>query len=380
MENRRSLRIELLVPISYLLLASALIRSASAQAPGDWWPDPATHRGLSVWLAYSREYDDIYRDLDQDPIHQQLVEEQLADLQREGMEVVFVALSSSAARPHLQSLSNREILVTRDVRSFLNRLSSRGIRACAAILSIDFTDDDPAMLDRYMLVDHLLDYNANLDPADAPFRCVATDLEMSRGYRRAAVYDLWKQFHLNMKNRIQERSSGLALLTWMQGPDYLLSQMSPADRDELMTREGITSHPTDAALYIGAIRYFTTQKGRTLFEAVIPMWYFAPRGPYARRLQHNFDELQGIPGEKPFLIAGIMHRNDTGLCCVDDLGNPVCIRTRTEYDGRLDFNDTFRNPPSIFIGTGVFKWPVPAQWDCTVAASDFFLAPDRCGG
>src|SRR5215510_14416517 len=117
----------------------------------------------------------------------------------------------------------------------------------------------------------------------------------------------------------------------------------------LREREGV--EPAENGLFTGAIRFFTRQKGQSIFDAVIPMWYFASQNPYATRLRHNFQELTDVEGEKPFLIAGIMIGNDTGICCVDNLGNPVCIRSRAEYEDRLAFNDTFRAPLSAFIGT-----------------------------
>ena len=343
------------------LLAVVLGPTSAAQVPGDWWPDPTTNRGLSVWLTYSRDYDTVYSNLDTDPKHEMLVEAQIAELGREQIEVVFVALSSRAEQPHVQSLSDPESPVSRDLRSFLNRLnaSKSAIRGCAAILSDNFTGDS---LERYVLVDDLIDFNANLDPTDAPLRCVSTDLEMPPGSHRLAVYDLWKQFHLNMKLRIAESGAQLPLLAWMQGPDYLVSQLSAADQEELRQREGV--EPVGNGLFTGAIRYFTTQDGQAIFDAVIPMWYFASQNPYATRLEHNFQELTSIEGEKPFLIAGIMIRNDTGLCCRDNARNPVCIRSRAEYEDRLAFDDTFRAPASVFIGTGVFRWPVPADWNC----------------
>ncbi len=345
------------------LLAVAWGANSAAQVPGDWWPDPTNHRGISAWLTYSRDYDAIYSNLDTDPEHQMLVQAQIDELEREQIEVVFVAISSRSEQPHLQSLSDPENQVSRDLRSFLNRLnaSKTAIRGCAAILSDDFTGDS---LGRYVLVDHLIDFNANLGSTDAALRCAATDLEMRQGFLRLAVYDLWKQFHLDMKLRIAERGADLPLLAWMQGPDYLVSQLSAADQEALRKREGV--EPVGDGLFTGAIRYFTTQQGQAIFDAVIPMWYFASQNPYARRLEHNFQELKSIEGEKPFLIAGIMIRNDTGLCCRDSQLNPVCIRSRAAYEDRLAFNDTFRALASVFIGTGVFKWPVPEDWNCSL--------------
>lgn len=378
--RRYWLGMKILFPFSSVLLAwILLVGSASALIPEDWWPDPATNRGLSVWLAYSREYDALYRDLDQDPTHDQLVQQDIAAMLQEGVQVVFVALSSSPTTPHLQTLSTRTDPFTMDVQSYVNRLDAQGIRACAAILSNNFTGD-PGQLDRFTLVDHLVDFNRNRGPGDAGFRCVATDLEMARGSRSTAVYDLWKQFHQNMKVRIAAGGSDLRLLAWMQGPDFLIDTMDNVqDQTDLMTRENIKScadstHPcgddqTDPHLYTGAIRYFTTQDGAATFDAFVPMWYFASQGPYMRRLQHNFDELHNLAGDKPFLIAGTEIRNDTGLCCVDGQGNPVCLRSRSDYLARLDFNDTFRVAPFIFIGTAVFKWPIPADWTCLVSSS-----------
>jgi hypothetical protein len=263
-----------------------------------------------------------------------------------------------------------------DVHSYVNRLDAQGIRACAAILSINNFSGDPGQLDRFTLVDHLADFNRNRDPSDAGFRCVATDLEMPNGSRSTAVYDLWKQFHQNMKSRIAADGSDLRLLAWTQGPDFLIDMMDNAqDQANLMTRENIKScadptHPcgdtqTDPRLYTGAIRYFTTLDGNSIFDAVIPMWFFKPAGPYMRRVQHNFNELQSMTADRPFLIAGMMIRNEVaGLCC------PDCVVGRTDYLSRLDLNDTFRvSSPTIFIGTGVFKWEIPDDWSCTASAT-----------
>jgi hypothetical protein len=188
------------------------------------------------------------------------------------------------------------------------------------------------------------------------------------------VYDLWKQFHLNMKSRIAARGSDLALLAWIQGPDFLIDRMDDLqDQAALMQRENIAQLPTDPALYTGAIRYFTTQAGAAIFDAVIPMWYFTPFAPYRRRLEHNFNELQNLVGEKPFLIAGMMIQNEAaGLCCLG------CIAGRAEYDARLDFSDTFRLPPSVYIGAGVFKWRIPTDWSCGVSTSSTSIETEAC--
>lgn len=358
-EHRASLLLFLVGSIVFPALANA-------QGPGPWWPDPATHRGLAVWVAYSRNYPDMYSD-------PAFVEQDVAALVQEGVDVVFVAISSSATTPHLQTLSDRTAQFTNDVQSYLNQLNGQGIIACAAVLSDNFTGA-PEQLDRFTLVDHLIDFNRGRGPGDAGFTCVATDLEMAAGSRSTAVYDLWKQFHRNMKARIAAGSSDLALLAWMQGPDFLIDRMDdPQDQAALMQRENIAQLPADPALYTGAIRYFTTQDGAAIFDAVIPMWFFTPLGPYMRRLQHNFNELQSLAGEKPFLIAGMMIQNETaGLCCAG------CIAGRTEYLARLDFNDTFRVPPFIFIGTGVFKWRIPADWSCGVSTSSTSIATEAC--
>lgn len=370
--RKRWFRTKTLLPfLSLLITWIVLPTSTSAQIPGDWWPDPATNQGLSSWVAYSREYDALYRDLDQDPTHDQLVQQDIAAMLREGVQVAFVALSSATTMPHLQALSTRTDHLTMDVQSYLNRLDAQGIRACAAILSNNFTGDS-AQLARFTLVDHLVEFNRSRSAGDAAFRCVATDLEMAACLpsdtvcpRSTAVYDLWKQFHLNMKNRITEGGSDLRLLAWIQGPDFLISRMADdADRVALMERENIVARVDDPALFTGAMRYFTTQGGVSIFDAIIPMWFFKPAGPYMRRVQHNFNELQSITGDRPFLIAGMMIRNEAaGLCC------PDCVAGRVDYQSRLDFNDTFRGPSDpLFIGTGIFKWVIPEDWSCLASS------------
>src|SRR5260370_852140 len=157
--SKHRFRRKVLLPVCSLLLAwIGLPSSTSAQIPGDWWPDPTTNRGLSTWVAFSREYDTLYRDLDQDPNHDQLVQQDIAAMLREGVQVAFVALSSATTMPHLQTLSTRTDHFTMDVQSYLNRLDVQGIRACAAILSNNFSGD-PGQLDHFTLVDHLVDFN-----------------------------------------------------------------------------------------------------------------------------------------------------------------------------------------------------------------------------
>jgi hypothetical protein len=58
-----------------------------------------------------------------------------------------------------------------------------------------------------------------------------------------------------MQSRIVTGGGGLKLLAWMQGPDYLIGNMSdPADQSYLMQREGITQNAADPNLYDGAFR------------------------------------------------------------------------------------------------------------------------------
>ena len=334
-----------------VLCVAALIPSAVAQDPWDWWPDPATHRGISAWVSYSRDYDTFWS-------NRTLVDQEVASIAQSGVDVVFLSISASAAQPYLQRLSYRTDSFTLDVQYLLNSLGSSNVRACAAILSDNFTGSATQM-QRFVLVDYLLGFNTTRGPGDFGFTCVATDLEMAAGSRTAAVYDLWKQFHASMQDRIGAAGGGLRLLAWMQGPDYLIERMDdPNDQDQLMQREGITQDPIDPTLYDGALGYFTTQAGTPIFDAVIPMWYFTPPAPYYRRVDHNFAELQALGIPNLYLIPGLMIRNSTGLCC------PGCVSGRADYDARLGYNDGLRLQLSGLIGTGVFMWPIPADWTC----------------
>jgi hypothetical protein len=276
-----------------VLCGAALIPAALAQDPWNWWPDPATHRGIAAWISYSTEYETLWSD-------RARVDQEVATIAQSGVEVVFLSISSSATRPDLQRFADRTDPFTSDVQYALNSLRDSNIRACAAILSDTFTGSATQM-QRFVLVDYLLGFNATRGPDDAGFSCVATDLEMAAGYRTTAVYDLWKQFHGNMQDRIAA-AGGLKLLAWMQGPDFLIDRMDdPNDRAQLVQREGITQDAVDPTLYHGALGYFTTRAAAPIFDAVIPMWYFTPSAPYYRRVDHNFAELQslGIPNLYP---------------------------------------------------------------------------------
>ena len=213
---------------------------------------------------------------------------------------------------------------------------------------------------RYVLADHLADFNRDRGPDDAPFRCVATDLEMGRGARNTFVYDRWKEFHVNLRDRIAPPASEMQLLTWMQGPDFLLDQMDSSDeREALMMRENISRDDQDATLYHGALRYFVVQDDAPIFDALVPMWYFRTLGPYQRRVKHNLSELHKLDFEALYLIGGFMVRNEQhGLCC------PDCVNGRAGYEERLAYNDSVRDGDLSFIGSGVFKWPVPEDWVC----------------
>lgn len=318
--------------------------------PLTWWPDPATHRGLSTWVNFSSDYDTLWS-------NRQLADQEINSLQQQGVEVVFLSISSASARPHLQALANRTDPVTGNVQYLLNALASHQIRACASILSDNFTGS-ASQVQRFDLVDPLLAFNASLGASDTGFTCVATDLEMPAGSRSTAVYDLWKQFHANLRDRIAARGGSLKLLAWMQGPDFLLTQMSPADRSQLMRRESISVDAADATQYDGALRYLTTQNGKLIFDAVIPMWYFTPADPYYRYLNHNLRELQAMRVPGLYLIAGLMVQNAGGTCC------PGCVSGSQDYKARLQYNDTLRQKYPNLIGTGVFMWPIRGAWSC----------------
>jgi hypothetical protein len=318
--------------------------------PMTWWPDPATHRGLSTWVSYSSDYGAVWSS-------RLLADQQIQSLQQSGIEVVFLSISSSPGKPQLQLLSNRNDPFTVNVQYAVNALAAHNIRACAAILSDNFIGS-ASQMQRFNQVDPLLDFNASRGSGDAGFTCVATDLEMQAGARTTTVYDLWKQFHANMRDRIAARGGSLKLAAWIQGPDFLLTQMNAADRSQLMQREGIVQDPADATLYDGALRYFTMQSGKAIFDAVIPMWYFTPVEPYERFLNHNVRELQGLRQPGLYMIAGLMLRDAGGPCC------PGCVNGSQDYTARLQFNDTVKQQFPNLIGTGVFMWPFESAWTC----------------
>ena len=337
--------------VALLLGASAALPDVTwAQGLTDWWPDPSTHRGLAAWVSFSRDYDTLWSD----PI---LAGQEVASIAQSGVEVVLLSISSSVSQPHLQRLSDRTDQLTADVQDVLNLLTANEVRACASILSDDFTGS-PGQMARYVLVDNLLAFNASLGPNDTGFNCVATDLEMTAGFRTTVVYDLWRQFHVNMRDEIVSGGGGIHLLSWIQGPDFLISQMDSADdRDQLMQRENITFDVTPG-LFDGAFQYFTVLNALPIFDAVIPMWYFTPATPYFVRLDHNIRELDGLGIANLYLVAGVMIQNSTGVCCSG------CVRGRSDFDDRLNYNDSIRQQFSEFIGTGVFLWPIPADWTC----------------
>jgi hypothetical protein len=333
-----------------LYAADALSLSARAQGLTDWWPDLSTHRGIAVWMSYSRDYDSFWSDPN-------LASQEVASIAQSGVDVVLLAISSSPLQPHLQRLSDRPDQFTSDVQSLLNLLTANGVRACASILSDNFTGSAGQMA-RFVLVDNLLNFNGSLGPLDTGFNCVATDLEMTAGFRSTNVYDLWRQFHANMRDEIASSGGGIHLLAWIQGPDFLISQMDSADdRDQLMQRENITPDVTPG-LFDGAFAFFTVLEALPIFDAVIPMWYFTPPAPYFARLDHNVRELDSLAIPNLYLVAGMMIQNSTGFCCSG------CVRGRSDFDDRLNFNDAIRQQFPEFIGTGVFLWPILADWTC----------------
>jgi hypothetical protein len=333
------------------LMGGPLITGARAEAPWGWWPDPSVNRGLSVWVAYSNDYGAIWSD-------QSSVDQEVNAMSMQGVQVAFIALSSAASKPHLQTLSNRNDPFTANVQYLIDQLAANNISACASILSDNFTGS-PAQMASYVLLDHLMDFNNSLGSGDTGFNCVSTDLEMAAGSQKTTVYDLWKQFHRNLRTRISIDGGGLQLMAWIQGPDFLIGKMDPADRQQLMTREGITQNAADSSLYDGAFQYFTTQGGAAIFDAIIPMWYFTPTDPYYARLDHSVRELKSMGIPDLYLMAGLMVQNGTdGVCCSG------CVAGRTDYDNRMSYNDSVRMQFPSYIGTGVFLWPIKASWTC----------------
>ncbi len=333
------------------LVGALLAPHANAQGPWGWWPDPALNRGLSVWIAFSDDYAKVWSD-------HSSVDQAVNAMSLQGIQVAFVALSSATGRPHLQDLSDRSNPVTTDVQYLLDDLADNNIQACAAILSDDFTGS-AAQMARYTFVDHLVDFDNSLAAGHAGFNCVSTDLEMQAGGQTTAVYDAWKLFHENMRNEISSDGSVLQLMAWIQGPDTLIEKMSPADRQQLMTREGITQDSADSSLYDGAFAYFTAQNGVPIFDAVIGMWYFTPPNSYYTRLDHNVRELQNMGVSNLYLIAGLSVQNSTqGVCCSG------CVSGSAEYNNRLSYNDTVRMQFPNLIEREFSKWPVKAAWIC----------------
>jgi hypothetical protein len=149
----------LTVTFALFLLDGATL-PALAQNQWDWWPDPTTHRGISSWVSYSSTYDNLWSD-------RTLADQEIGFIAQSGVEVVFLLISSSAGRPDLQRLSDRTDPFTADVQHLLNSFTVQNIRACAAILSDDFTGSDDQM-QKFVLVDNLLAFNASRGPGGTP--------------------------------------------------------------------------------------------------------------------------------------------------------------------------------------------------------------------
>lgn len=306
----------------------------------------AAGSGIFIYLSYSAQYD-RYRDRD-------FAAGQATAMATENADTVFVAISSAAATPDLPRLSDRSDPFTQDVQFFINELASHDVRACASILS-DFFIGSPAQMERVVLVDHVVAFNRSRAEADAGFVCVTTDLEMRAGSRSSETYDRWRLFHLLLRQRIAAQAPDLKLQAYLQGPDFLIQRMDdPDDQAALMEREGITQISTNPTLYRGALAYFTRLEASAIADAVMPMWYFARLRPFIRRLDHNIQELEGMAGDKPGLVAGIKVSDGT---CIDD-----CVQTRDDYLAALAYAERVRGEFASFLGTSVFKWPFPEGW------------------
>jgi hypothetical protein len=298
---------------------------------------------LSVWVPFSKTYDTLWS-------NRALADREINAIAAQHVGAVFLTMSAA----DLKRLSQPGDPFTGTVRDVLMRLAADGIAGCAAILSDTFTGS-PKQMAKSALVDALLDFNGAAASPSARFACVSTDLEMPAGNRTVGTYDRWKAFHADLRRRVASRHADLAVVAWMQGPDYLISHLPPADRQTLMSREHITQDPADTAMYAGALRYFMTSDAGPVVDAVIPMWYFTPVESYERHVDHTVREWQTLHLPSLRLVPGIMVQNQRhGLCC------PGCVAGRADYDGRLAYNARTAG----VSGTAVFLWPIPRQWTC----------------
>jgi hypothetical protein len=303
---------------------------------------------LSAWVPFSKDYDTLWND-------RAKADHEIDAMARQHIGTAYLTLSASS----LKHLDNRHDPFTQQLQYVLNALATHHITACAAILSDNFTGS-PKQMARDAAIDPILDFNHSAAPSDARFVCASTDLEMTAGSRTSRIYDQWKAFHAALRDRVARQGGGLAIVAWVQGPDYLIAKLAPADRAALMTREAITQDPADSSLYDGALRYITTLHGKPVVDAVIPMWYFTPTAAYTARVDHTLRELQTLPALH--LIAGIMVRNQrAGLCC------PGCVASRADYDTRLAADPHRHDTTPAFTGTAVFLWPIPPTWTCPTA-------------
>jgi hypothetical protein len=310
---------------------------------------------ISAWVPFSKEYDALWSD-------RAKADQEIDAMAREHIGTVYLTLSGSASEKGLKQLADRRDPFTQRLQYVLNALAAHQIAGCAAILSDNFTGSAKQMA-RDAAIDPILDFNRSAGHGDARFVCASTDLEMTAGSRTARIYDLWKSFHAALRQRVARQGGGLAIVAWVQGPDYLIAKLAPDDRAALMTREGITRDPSDTSLYDGALRYLTTLHGQPVVDAVIPMWYFTPATAYTARVDHNLRELRALRIPDLHLIAGIMVRNQrAGLCC------PGCVAGRADYDARIAADAHRHDEDPSFTGTAVFLWPIPAEWRCAAPA------------
>ncbi|GGD83713.1 CBM96 family carbohydrate-binding protein [Paenibacillus nasutitermitis] len=321
--------------LSLLFISSLLLPTASANP--SWWADgqDAASDARAVWVYFSNEYSALFN------TEEKTVAE-VQEMKDKNIDIIIASLTAA----DMDGLLNQSAERTKRLQQLINAAAFYGITVYAGYWEDRFNGSEDQM-GKYTKVDSVLAFNEQNGSGNADFVGVVTDYEMHGTDRTKERFEQWRQFHLNLRDRIG--SSPLKLLPTISEPDDMIAKCTNCDSSWKQSN-GITgTNP-----YTGDVKFFSSFNGETYADGLIGMYYYGSPATILARAEDDIGEANAMSLPVPIIVGISAGTNsiDPTLLTHRDINDAVA---RVEAK-RVQF-------PDGVLGTMFWKWDQPGDSD-----------------
>ncbi|CAM3723221.1 DNRLRE domain-containing protein [Marinicrinis lubricantis] len=331
--------LKMLGMFALILFFGMNLTSQSANANISWWSDGADtgQDARAIWMYFSNEYSNLYDT-------NAKITEQVAEMKEKQIDIIIASLNSA----DLSQLSDPTSEKAQRIQHLVNSASTYGIQVYIGHWEDMFTASDGQMSNDDH-VDHVIHFNEQNGLSNQDIMGVVTDYEMHGTSRTSAMYEQWRLFHHQLKERIGTHN--LKLIPTISEPDTMIASCRDAGcTSEWMTANGISGSGT----YQGDVAYFTTYNGSTFADALMVMYYYNTPELIESKAADDIIEASSMVNPVPII---------TGISVGENSIDPSLL-TKADVEEVVNRMELLKgNYAQGILGVMCWKWDDPDDTD-----------------